>query len=84
MSEKIILNARGTVTLPSKLRQKLGLHQGDVLEVEEKDGLLILKPTTSYPVRWYSDQEVAAWTVADQMSPEDLKRWEKRFPTPKA
>lgn len=84
MSEKLIINARGTVTLPAKLRQKLGLHQGDVLEIEEKDGQLILRPTVNLPQRWYTDAEIAGWAAADQLTEEQLKAWEKRFPTPKA
>lgn len=42
MVDRIILKDRGTITLPAKLRKKLRLQAGDVLEVEEKEGAIVL------------------------------------------
>lgn len=81
MSEKLILNARGTITLPSKFRRQLGLKTGDVLEIEEKDGLLVLRPTVSLPIEIYSDEQVNAYVAADALSPEQEARfdaWKKK------
>lgn len=32
------------VTIPSDIRKKIGLHEGDTLEAKEQDGVIILTP----------------------------------------
>ncbi len=41
---RVILKERGQLTIPSKLRKKLMLKPGDLLEMEVKEGHIILKP----------------------------------------
>jgi len=36
---------KGQVTIPSKLRQGLGIEEGDILEVTTLQGAIVLKPT---------------------------------------
>jgi antitoxin PrlF len=72
--EKIIVNERGTVTLPAKVRKHLGLKAGDVLQLEERDGQIILHPTITLPLRWYTDEEIARWEEEGRMTPERQKR----------
>ena len=74
--EKIVVNERGTVTLPAKVRKHLGLKAGDVLSLEERDGQIILHPTVTLPLRWYTDDEVKRWTEEDRMTPEQERRYE--------
>jgi len=40
----IKLQQRGLLTLPKKLRDTLGLEEGQIMRVEEKDGKIILEP----------------------------------------
>jgi len=40
----IKLRERGQMTLPAKIRKRLGLSEGNLILVEEKDGWIILKP----------------------------------------
>jgi len=40
----IKLQQRGLLTLPKKLRDTLGLEEGQIIRVEEKDGKIILEP----------------------------------------
>ena len=35
---------KGQVTIPVDLREKFHLHEGSVLEVEERDNAILLKP----------------------------------------
>lgn len=79
--EKIVVNERGTVTLPAKLRKHLGLKGGDVLQLEERDGQIILHPTVTLPLRWYTDEEIARWEEEGRMTPDDHRRveaWKKK------
>lgn len=41
---RVILKERGQVTIPYKLRKKLMLNPGDLLEIEVKEGYIVLKP----------------------------------------
>lgn len=43
----IKLQQRGILTLPKKLRDTLGLEEGQVMRVHEKDGQIILEPQLS-------------------------------------
>lgn len=63
--ENLIVSARGQLTLPAKLRKRLGIEPGGVVVAEEKDGALVLRPAAVTPVRYYTESEVSAWTVED-------------------
>lgn len=41
---RVILKDRGQITIPAKVRKNLTLVSGDILEVEVKEGYIILKP----------------------------------------
>jgi AbrB family looped-hinge helix DNA binding protein len=41
---RIILKDRGQVTIPARVRKELRLESGDILEVQVRDGDIILKP----------------------------------------
>ena len=36
---------KGQVTIPSELRLKLGIEEGAILEITERKGSIVLKPT---------------------------------------
>jgi len=43
----IKLQQRGLLTLPKKLRDTLGLEEGQIMRIEEKGGKIILEPQTA-------------------------------------
>lgn len=45
METKVIqLRARGTLTLPSSIRERYGLNEGDPMTLVDMDGVLLLAP----------------------------------------
>jgi AbrB family looped-hinge helix DNA binding protein len=44
-SSLVRVKRKGQVTLPSELRSKLGIEEGALLEVNEEEGIITLKPT---------------------------------------
>ena len=40
----VLMNGRGQVVIPALLRRRLRLRQGSKVYIEERDGLLILRP----------------------------------------
>ena len=41
MKTTTTLSAKGQITIPKRLRDRLGLHSGDVLEFTDDDGRLV-------------------------------------------
>lgn len=62
----IEIKKKSQVTIPSKILKKLNLHVGDLLEVEEKDGKIILTPVVTVPKdqawfyteKWQREEEI--------------------------
>jgi AbrB family looped-hinge helix DNA binding protein len=44
---KASIDRLGRVVVPKPIRQKLGLRGGETLEVEERDGVIELRPATT-------------------------------------
>lgn len=44
MVERVKVGVRGQVVIPKKLRRKLNIEDGTILEIEEIEGGLLLKP----------------------------------------
>ena len=47
-----ILSSKGQITLPQVVRQALGLHQGDPVLFEEKDGVIVLRRRPRIDATW--------------------------------
>ena len=44
MEQEVKLTSKGQLTIPKKIRDKLGLKAGDFLEAQVKEGKIVLKP----------------------------------------
>jgi bifunctional DNA-binding transcriptional regulator/antitoxin component of YhaV-PrlF toxin-antitoxin module len=47
------------MTLPATLRRRYGLDQNDELIVEETPEGILLRPSVSMPIEFYSDERIA-------------------------
>lgn len=56
MKATVIINSRGVVTLPAKLRQALGLKADDHLIAETTPEGLLLRPAVTLPLEVYTPQ----------------------------
>ncbi len=68
------VNARGTVTIPRKLRDILGVRRGGLVSAEISDGKVVLEPAMLTPYRIYSEEEIARLRSEDTMSPAEAAR----------
>jgi len=62
----ITMNSRGTLTIPMKVREKIGMGKGGMVIAEESDGGLILRPGRFFPVEIYSDERVKEFDQGDK------------------
>ncbi len=44
-SSQVRVKRKGQVTIPVELRSKLGIEEGALLEIEEEEGAIVLRPT---------------------------------------
>ena len=63
----VIVSQRGQITLPSKIRKRLGLKDGGVLTLEERQGEIVLHPATILEVELYSNEQISKWAKQDKL-----------------
>ena len=49
------LRQKAQITIPKEIVSRLGLHEGDKLDVTEKDGAILLMPVGVYPKKYVED-----------------------------
>ncbi len=49
------LRAKSQITIPKEVVANLGMHEGDKLEVIEKDGVIQLIPVVVYPKKYVDE-----------------------------
>jgi AbrB family looped-hinge helix DNA binding protein len=66
------LKQKSQVTIPSELVKKLKLKPGDKLEIEEKDGCLIITPVVVIPrdQMWFYSKE---WQADEQKVEQQIR-----------
>lgn len=66
------IKQKSQVTIPSELMKKLKLKPGDKLEVEEKDGRLIITPVVVIPrdQMWFYSKE---WKADEQKVDQQIR-----------
>jgi AbrB family looped-hinge helix DNA binding protein len=49
------LRQKSQITIPKEIVSKLGLNEGDKLEIKEGDGMITLVPVTVYPKKYLDE-----------------------------
>ncbi len=75
----VVVSARGQITLPADLRQRLGIKEGGVVTVEERHGELVLRPAAVVELTMYSDEDIRRWDAEDHLSDAERSRIKKRL-----
>ena len=79
----LVVSGRGQVTLPSRVRARLGLREGSLLLLQEEEGRLVLHPAAVAPVESYSDEQIAEWARQDRLTPTEREKLRRRWRTPR-
>ena len=74
MTETTVVSSRGQITLPARMRKKLGIRGGDVLVLEDRGHEIALTPGAVVQIDYYSDEQVTEWDREDQLTDEDRQR----------
>jgi len=64
---------KGLITIPKKIREKLGIKEGDVAKVKISKNSIIIEPRELTEYRLFTDEEIKQW-VKDDKLPEKLAK----------
>ena len=67
----IKIGKRGTLVIPSQIRQSYGLEDGDLISVEGRQEGILLRPVVTLPVEKYSPEDKARFLLANTVTAED-------------
>jgi len=65
MRMTLTMTGRGTITLPRKLRDMLGIKPDDQLIAEPTAEGLLLRPAMTFPVETYSQERIIEFDAAE-------------------
>ncbi len=69
MTRVVELPARGQITLPTDFRRKLGLNEGDLVQMTLFEGKIVIEPVSRNRenLREYTEAEIAEFLEADKI-----------------
>jgi antitoxin PrlF len=79
MRQSLMVSSRGQITLPVKVRKRLGIQSGGVVILEEKGSEVLLRPAAVIEVETYSEADIVQWNKEDRLEPSDRKTLLKRL-----
>ncbi len=65
MQVKATINDRGVITIPSALRQLLGLKGNDEVILEDTGGGILMRPAISVPLEVYTEERIQEFARDD-------------------
>ena len=68
MRESVVVSSRGQITLPARIRKRLGIRAGGLILLEERGEEVVLRPAAVVEIENYSDHQIANWDKADTLS----------------
>lgn len=74
MSSTLVVSNRGQITLPARVRKRLGIKGGDVVILEDRSTEIVLRPGIVLEYERYSDEQIAAWDAADALDDQERTR----------
>lgn len=74
MSTTLVVSGRGQITLPARVRKRLGIKGGDVMILEDRHQEIVLRPGLVLEFERYSDEQIAEWDAADRLDDEERLR----------
>jgi len=79
MRQNLLVSSRGQITLPSSVRKRLGIQSGGIVTIEEKDNVVVLRPTAVVEIETFSAEDIARWDKEDRLEPAERKALLKRL-----
>lgn len=79
MAQTLVVSDRGQITLPAKVRKRMGIKGGDVMILEDRNEEIVLRPGIVLEFERYSDEQIAEWDAADVLDDQERARLLEAF-----
>lgn len=72
----IKIQPKGLLTIPKKIRNKVGIDENSLVRIKEEKGRVVIEPiyTLPYPVRSYTEEDIKEFLRLDQKEAKTLKK----------
>ena len=77
-SQTTKIGKRGTVVIPAKFRQRYGLEEDTLVNVEPKREGLLLRPVVTLPVELYTEKQRAEFILNNAVTEQDYRNARRR------
>ena len=77
--EVVTVSSKGQITIPSRLRKKMNLEEGEALLITEEDGAIKIIPVPKLSKLAGVDREVFRGKVPSKEVEETREEWDKEF-----
>jgi antitoxin PrlF len=84
LKTSLAVSPKGQVTLPASVRKRLGILPGGLVNLEERDGQLVLTPAAVVEIEMYSDAQIQRLADEDTWKPGEKEAWRRRLKKRKA
>lgn len=76
LEDIIKIQAKGLITIPKKMRDTIGVVERSLVRLRADQGKITIEPvrTLPYPVRSYTDKELAEFIAFDEEQGKELRR----------
>ncbi len=64
---------KGVVVIPAVMRKKLGLTEGSLAIIEEKENGIFIRPAVALPVEIYSQERIAEFLLSNAVDKEEYE-----------
>lgn len=62
---------RGTVVIPAKIRKRLGIEEGNLIIIEERDDGVLIRRAVAMPIEIYSPERKAEFLLSNAVDKAD-------------
>lgn len=59
--------AKGLITIPKRMRETVGIKEGDITKVRVVGRTIVIEPKEEYAGRIFSKEEIKEWLEADKL-----------------
>jgi AbrB family looped-hinge helix DNA binding protein len=73
-TEVVTVGKRGAIVIPSSLRKRFGVHEGDLLITQDHGDGILITPAIVLPIEQYSPQRKAELILSNATDQNDYER----------
>lgn len=73
-TEIVTVGKRGTVVIPASLRQRFGVHEGDLLITQDHGDGILMMPAIALPIEQYTPKRKAEFLLSNAVDENDYEK----------